>query len=209
MRGSLLGDVSLTEISKIVLDNWADELTVELQLHVGESGERATYEETLTFDRKTPSYLTEAALNFAKACQRMMQERLTHQGDVPCDTCVGSCCHIETGAVRMTKVDVDRLSKAYGYPWVVDHANFYDTASFTGYVAEMKMVDLDHPGADLPKGTHGCINSTRVGCSIYEFRPQVCRDYSPWDNCRGQEGSLYKEDLEKVAGKVKLRVVRA
>lgn len=205
-----LKDVELSDISSITLDNWEDTLTVEIGLRVGGS-QKATYTEKLSFDAKSPSWLTEAALRFAEAVRRMVNERTIEQGELPCDTCLGSCCHEQTGGVRLTHDDVARLDDHYGTDWVEAHVDMYSSPSFTGIVAEMKMVELtgfEDVHKEIASPLVGCINSTRAGCSIYEHRPQVCRDYSPWENCTGDPDSLFTEDPLKVDGKVRLPIVR-
>jgi Fe-S-cluster containining protein len=196
MRGFDLRGVSLTDIGTIELDSGEHTVSATLQIPIGDNDAFAEYEETLDFDEDTtPAYLAASARQFSDAVLRAIKERVFTSGKNPCETCTGACCGRKFSAVRVTQEDVDRLTAA-GHD-CSEFIEFYDTQSFTGYVGQFKLV----PWKD-DEDEQACPFLGDDGCQVYEERPLVCREYSPW-TC-----DLYEEDPEKVDGKVRLRVVK-
>lgn len=198
--------LDLTDITTIELNNDEDTCTVVLEPVVGPGGERASYEETISFSKDQPSArMKAAAREFALATLEYVRERGTQQQRMPCLTCVGACCTNKEGVVRVTDEDIGRLSVAFdGLKWLKEYVTLYEEKSWTGYVGQLNRGPIKPH--NFGGETEGCVFLTERGCSVYKYRPQICRDYSPW-NC----GDTYTEDSRKVAalkdGKYTLLVV--
>jgi len=164
---------------------------------MGDNEAFAEYSEVIDFDdEKVPAELAAAARQFADAMLRAVKQRVFTSGAYPCETCTSACCGRKFSQVRLTEHDIERLRGA-GID-LEGKLDVYDTKSFTGYTAQMRLVpwfgDEDE---------QACPFLEETGCSVYEHRPLVCREYSPW-TC-----DIYEEDERKVDGTVHLRVVRA
>lgn len=97
-----------------------------------------------------------------------------------CTNC-GKCCTQLGGNIQATADDLNRWEKEKRYD-ILKYAYVFDFG--------LRFADLwisPVTGAEL----HRCPfirkvkGSNKVKCEIYETRPQVCRDYQPW-----QPGSL-------------------
>lgn len=190
LRGYDLKRLELTDIEDVSLDLAEGTVTVTVQVPVHTDG-LAAYEESIDLDEPSvPGYLRHAALVWTQAVLRAVRERATEQRELPCATCTGACCGIVYKFIRLTAEDVERL-RAAGLV-SEDTVEFYeDGMSFSGHVGEIKLVQDE-------EGETRCPWLHPWGCGIYEHRPAICRDYSPWD-CE-----VHAEDPEKVAGHVKL-----
>lgn len=196
VRGFDLRNVSLTDFDTIELDSGEHTVTVSIQVPIGDNESFAEYSETLDFDDETtPGYLAAAAKQFGDAVLRAVKERVFTGGRNPCETCTGACCGRHFSQVRVTQADVDRLT-ARGID-VSEHVDFYDSQSFTGYVGQLQLVPWSHDEEQTC-----CPWLSDRGCEVYEDRPLVCREFSPW-TC-----DIYEEDPDKSDGKVRLRVVQ-
>ena len=95
----------------------------------------------------------------------------------------------------MLQEDIDRIQAGLG---TTDSVTLYAHVRWDGTVGELKKADIEFNGE-----THqACVHLRHNGCSIYEHRPRVCREYVAW-TCE-----IHVEDQEKVDGKVHLRVAR-
>ena len=163
----------ITDVNTITLDASENTATIELQLPVGDNDSYAQYEEMFDFDEDvTPAYLAVAAKQMAAAMVRAVQERVFTSGPVPCETCTGNCCGRQFSSVRVTGDDVARMRQA-GLD-TEKNITVYANDSFTGYVGEFALVtwkDTDETACPYLEDT---------GCSIYEHRPLICHEYSPW-----------------------------
>jgi Fe-S-cluster containining protein len=191
-----LRSTSLTDISEVKLDSSTNQCSVQIQVPINGGEAYALYEEVLDFDEhEIPGYLLDASRRMYEAALRAVRERVYTQREVPCATCTGNCCGRNFVSVRLTAADIERLQE------VVDIGKqvvMYEQSDFSGYVGEFQLVPWygDEEQA-------ACPNLTPEGCSIYEHRPLICREFSCWD-CE-----IYEEDPDKVAGKIKhkLKVV--
>ena len=196
VRGFDLRRIEATDIDTIELDAGEHTVTVSIQVPMGDNEAFAEYEEILDFDDETtPGYLAAAAKQFGDAVLRAVKERVFTSGRNPCETCTGACCGRQFSQVRVTQADVDRLT-ARGLD-VSEHIDFYESQSFTGYVGQLRLV----PWPPDEEQT-ACPFLGEDGCAVYQDRPLVCREFSPW-TCE-----FYEEDPEKTEGNVQLRVVR-
>lgn len=215
---TMLDKLELTDISSITLDSANDTLSIKFDVKFGPAGETAEYEEEIAFNKDTPKALRDAASQLAAVALTAVRSRVSRQGEVKCTTCTGACCY-KFSAVRLTPTDITMLRTQYGTHWVYEHVNFYAEVkeglgddlqtSWNGYIAEMKYVSAREAtevrnkafyewSATVGVDTQVCINLRADGCSIYETRPQVCRDFSSY-TC----GDTY----EREDGKVRLRVL--
>lgn len=186
--------VKVHDLSKIEIDYGDDNMTVTVALPISEHGDITEYEEVFQEDEKMPSALRHALRGLAEAAAAAVSSRAQRKGPVPCTTCRGSCCYAYT-SVRLTSQDVIDLRAAEirsGY-------TLYPQTSMSGYVGELRK----KPRTISGKREEGaCYFLRDSGCSIYEVRPTICREYSAW-SC----GDVYEEDKRKVDGKTRLRVL--
>jgi Fe-S-cluster containining protein len=181
----------LTDIESISLDPADDLVTVSFLVPVGEGEAMAEFD--LSFEVAEHPTLSTAALALARALLDCV--KLPQPDEYPCATCTGACCGRHFTAVRVTKEDLGRLPGT-------EHVRMYSSEVFSGYVGEL--IQVPYEGPDASEEELCCPYLTREGCSIYERRPTVCRDYSAW-TC-----DLHVEDPEKVAatsGKRKLPIL--
>lgn len=189
-----LSRLRLTDIESVKLDASEEQLIIEAQLPVHGGESYASYEETIDFSEQyVPDYLADACRAMYLATLRAIRERVLTKRDPPCATCTGACCGREFGRVQLTEEDLEMLR---GVVSLSKQVTMYERPTFTGHVGEFKQV----PWGDPDDNQTACPNLSASGCSIYEHRPRICREFSAWD-C-----DVYEEDPDKVAGKVHLRV---
>lgn len=208
-KGFDLRKTEATDISNITLDTVDDSLEVTMQIPVGDGEAFAEYEESFEV-RDGPAYVRQAAKALLDAVHRAVRERaMITDRDFPCATCTAACCGREFDAVRLTPEDIDRLHAAKLD--VEDCVDMYDEVSWAGYGGELVQVpyspsrvdawDEENPEEDTSLEETACIFLRKDGCSIYEHRPKVCREFSAW-TC-----DIYEEDETKIEGNVHLRVL--
>ena len=195
-RGFDLTKLLLSDLDEITLDVTEELVSVSVNLPVGNNEAYAEYQEVLDLDQ-TPDYLRRAAKEFTDACARAVRERQLLRRDLPCATCTGACCR--RSDIQLNASDVARLEAA-GID-VTESIDYYDAESCGGQVGEFELIQASvHFGEDAPDEVL-CPHLRPDGCSIYEHRPTICREYSAW-SCEA-----YEEDPEKREGHVSLRVV--
>lgn len=189
-RGYDLSTVKLTDIERIELEVDEEELTVNVLVPIGNNDAYADYEEVFDLgEDESPAYVKRAARDLVAAAARAVQERELVKGEPMCTTCTGACCRNST--IQLTQEDVDKMRT----DGVMEGVIMLESPTVAGHVAQFAEVEaFDGHGTSCP-------NLKADGCSIYEHRPSICREYSPWV-C-----SAYEEDPQKVDGKVRLRVV--
>lgn len=191
-----LSKVKLSDIDSITLENGDDTLTIKVMLPV-DDGTFSEYEETIELDEFAPEGLHWLARKFSEASLRALKERTMKKAPMPCKTCTGACCY-KYDEVRLTDEDVVKLSLLGKRGQ--DGYHLYSTGPrWTGYVGALNKKPLVLNGQKIETACHFL---RKDGCSIYEHRPTVCREYSPW-TC----GDTYEADPAKVGGKVRLRVL--
>lgn len=205
-----LTTVAKSDLSSVTLDSDANELSATFDLAVGKRGEVAEYTEVISM-ADAPEHLRVAASRFTDALMLAIREQAESNEEVRCTTCSGACC-FAFDEVRVTQFDVDRMVEAglaVEKHVVFDPALQPGAADWNGFVGAMKEVPITAhiSKSALELGLTGCVNLTPQGCSIYEHRPTVCREFSSY-TC----GDTYEEDQKKVSarknGKTTLRVVQ-
>lgn len=195
-RGFDLTKLLLSDLSEITLDVTEEMVAIGMNLPVGDNEAFAEYQEVLDLDQ-VPEYLRRAAKEFTSAAARAVRERQLLKKELPCATCTSACCR--RSDIQITASDVERMDAA-GID-VVDSIDYYDAEACGGQVGEFDLVPASlHFGEDAPDEVV-CPHLRPDGCSIYEHRPTICREYSAW-SCEA-----YEEDPEKREGRVGLRVV--
>jgi len=199
---NLLHTIRLDDIEEISITNPEMELSTTLSVSIGDHGESASYTD-VTEHKELPDYVQRAAADLASAVHRMIREKTHNPEALPCLTCTSSCCYTE-GEVRVNAFDLERLAKL-GRP-LEEIVNFrreyleWEGTDWAGFVGSMKErvvpADVDREAHDSDET--GCMMVGPKGCSIYEHRPTICRDYSPW-TC----GDTYNADPVKVAARLK------
>lgn len=206
---SWIKTVSKADISSIALDSDSNELTVVFDVSVGDRGEIAEYTEVIDMD-EAPPRLRAAASEFSDALVQTLRDVAASTEDVKCLTCTGSCCY-SFDSIRVTRADVERM--VAGGLVIENHVDLYDEFAegqedWSGNIGRMKerVVAPQISKKANAAGQTGCVNLTPQGCSIYEHRPTVCREFSSY-TC----DETYEEDQRKVQqrknGKMTLRVV--
>jgi Fe-S-cluster containining protein len=196
---SLLARATLSDIESIELDNGCDEVTIKLMVPVAD-GAYAEYEESLPLDDELKSSkLHRMAREFSTELLLAVQQRRAQDRPVPCTTCLGACCY-KYEEVRLTEEDVSRLVSGLGEKRAAEGYTRYQSGTrWTGYVASLTKKARSINGQQIATACHFLRGD---GCSIYEHRPTVCREYSAW-TCQ----DTYEADPAKVKGKVRLRVI--
>lgn len=191
-------ELTLTDIESITLENAEDSLTIKVLLPL-DDGSFSEYEETIPFDDFAPNGLHEIAKRFSVASLAALKARASKDRPVPCTTCMGACCY-KYDEVRLSDRDIANLQEALGEQEAFKGIKLYKTGErWTGYVGALKKAPREIAGQRIESA---CYYLRSDGCSIYEHRPAVCREYSAW-TC----GDTYEADPKKVAGKVRLRVI--
>ena len=184
--------IVVTDIDVVTLDPGENTVSIAMELPVGDRHGYASYEELIDLDESPPGYLEDAARRLMDAVVRAVREGEARRNPLPCSKCTGACCGIALQQIRLSHEDVERMQAA----GLATEATviIYDTATFSGHVGEFKLVEDEEGGATR------CPHLEPWGCSIYEHRPLICREYSPWD-C-----DLLDEDPDKASGLVQLGV---
>lgn len=89
----------------------------------------------------------------------------------------GNCCAIPGGVVRVTSAEIRQMARHLGLTEEAFRSRF-----------------LQADGATLRNGQgHRCVfldDGTTAACSIYEARPQQCRDWPFWSRLQTDAGLL-------------------
>jgi Fe-S-cluster containining protein len=192
-----LANLTLTDIESITLENSDDSLTIKVLLPL-DDGTFSEYEETIPFDDFAPNGLHEIAKRFSTAALSAVKARTMKDRPVPCETCTGACCY-KYDEVRLSSEDITMLHRAFGDDAMKGYTLYATGERWTGYVGALKKAPRKIGDQELDSA---CVYLRSDGCSIYENRPTVCREYSPW-TC----GDTYEADPKKLDGKVRLRVL--
>lgn len=191
-----LSGLKTTDIASITLDYQDDVVTTKVFVPVGVEGELAEYEESFGED-DLPSDVRAIALQLGVSLLEHMKKRTIVSGEVKCKTCRGACCYTYD-AVHLTPEDIKELLKWTKKP----REAFVDQLkkpTIAGHVGTLKKRPKVISGK---KEAGACVFLESTGCSIYEHRPTVCREYSAW-TCE----DVYEADKAKIGGKVRLRVL--
>lgn len=197
-RGFDLTEALLSDLDEINLDITEELVGISLNIPIGNNEAFAEYQEVIDLD-DAPDYLRFAAKAFTNAALQAVRERQMLRREVPCSTCTGACCR--NSDIQVTGSDVERMDAA-GIDVTEETLLYYKSESLGGHVAEFVMVPVSvHFGGSGPEDDVVCPHLRPDGCSIYEHRPTICREYSAW-TCEA-----YDADPQKREGHVALRVV--
>lgn len=177
-------DLKLENIKDIKLDSDTDAVTITFAFPVKGSSLFAEHAEVLTIDEGTPEYLRVAVKEFATASLRAVREGVA-EGGVRCSTCTGSCCR--NWPLHLTDYDI---RVCFNEDEMEAVERFKET-TWTGHAGRMRLVPWTNPVTGAEE--QACYFLDKKGaCSIYERRPQVCRDFSA-PHC----GNRYEHDPRK------------
>lgn len=186
---SQLSRISPKDVESISFDAEDEQLTVEFLVPIDGGMDHATFVSMHDCSGEDPAEahivsLLRQLLHEVSASVRTQKERQSTQ-PVPCETCTSACC--SNTVIRVLPEDIERLQAAE-----VDVSGIkrFATPTALGFVGMI----------DASEGS--CIYLTEQGCSVYNHRPTICREYSAW-TC-----SVYEEDPEKTAGRRRLLVVQ-
>lgn len=181
-----LSGIELTDISNVELDTADNSIEVTVQLPVGDNEGYANFEETIDLDDVELPYLEDAALKFMQAVRKAVAERAIKQAPFPCASCTGACCGKQLTDLGLTRQDVERLEAA----GLSEHYEIYDREEFSGRVGIILLLEDEKTGGTV------CPFLRDWGCSIYEIRPLICREFSAW------QCEIHDPDPEKIEGRV-------
>lgn len=192
-----LTKLALTDLDAVSVDFEEKTVEVTYTIPTGRHEDYATFTDSfdLSHDGDAPGYVIGALRGLTAALVRASGERAKYDTEVPCVTCKSSCCGIGFDEVAVTGQDYARMQEA-GLS-VETTVELFSQEDPTGHVGSLKLV----PWFGDPE-RHACVFLKPDGCSIYETRPLICREFSPW-TC-----DLYEKDEDKASGKHRLRVVR-
>jgi Fe-S-cluster containining protein len=162
----------LSDIESVTLNIHDNSMRVTLNVPVGQYEGYADYEEEFDLDVLKLGYVEDGARRLALAALRAIQERAMTKRPMPCDTCTAPCCGRELDDLRLTRDDLERLAEA-GID-LAGKVKMLEAETIGGSVATIALKDR----AD---GEQECVFlNAEHRCSIYEHRPRVCIEYSPW-----------------------------
>lgn len=186
-----------TDLVSAAISSDNETLSVEVLVPLDNGEIYASYEHEFDLeDPETPAEIRLATQQLAEATVRALNRRHM-RGEYPCATCTSKCCGREFAQVRVTQKCIDTMRGA-GLD-VETTIDTYDMETWDGYVGQFAQVPYKGPGAE--EGETCCPFLAADGCSIYDVRPLVCKEYSAW-TC-----DIYEPDPAKLDGKVHLRVV--
>ncbi len=182
----------LTDLESITLNIADNTVSISMQVPVGDYEAYADYEEVIDLDDVEAGYLEDGARRLATAALRAVRDRAYTNRRVPCETCTAPCCGKELDDLRLTREDVERLRNGTmidGKPIDLDATiKMLPAETIGGHVAMIVLTDTD-----TKYGTECVFLNSVARCTIYEFRPRICREFTAWD-CE-----LHEEDPKKVA----------
>ena len=197
--------IMLKDVDSLTIDVSSETVSVKYTVEHGD--DFAEMEEEMESD-KLSARLNRKIHTLLVSVLDEMNQKARSEEDIPCHTCIGACCTDSFSAVHLTREDIDRLVRSPNYQ--DGSVATFKLQSWTGYVGKLSRVTVAKavdPPTGLPAIREICVYLRSNGCAIYEDRPSICRQYSPW-HC----GEVYEEDPTKVAsrkkGRVTLRVVR-
>lgn len=198
LQGYDLTKLDATDVESVALDTEDHTVSVTMTIPVNHGENMADYTES--FDVEENSKIGVAATALVKAIVEDIRNRARKipETESICTTCTSKCCGREFGSVRVTQRDVERMKRG-GVDVSEETIEFYAHELFSGYVGEFKQVPYKGPEAEEDEKC--CPHLRRNGCSIYEHRPKICREYSSF-TC-----DIYQEDPEKKDGKIRLAVI--
>lgn len=191
-----LGKLRVSDLGVVEIDFQDDSVTAKAHVSVGPNGELAEFEEVFN-EKDMPPRVRHAVALLGVAIADALKTSKRRTGPVPCTTCRGACCYAYD-AVDLTDEDIHRIGTATKKP-ASSFAEMRKQPTISGFTATLKKTPRTISG-ELETGA--CIFLRSSGCSIYEHRPQICREYDAW-TC----GDTYEADDKKLAGKVRLRVL--
>jgi Fe-S-cluster containining protein len=103
-----------------------------------------------------------------------------------CSKCPAYCCSYDW--IVVTKRDIQRLARRFGLS--------YEQAEtkFTKFVKEYGNRVLRHRKDDHFKSTCQFLHPEKRGCTVYEHRPAICREYPDSRRCRYYEFLQWERD---------------
>lgn len=195
LRGFDLTTVKATDIDGVEYDVEEKVISITYTLPTGRGEDFCEFVDTFSLghDGDAPGYLVGAMRTLNTALLRATMERAKYDGEMPCVTCKGMCC-VAFDEIEVNEHDYERLREA-GIN-LEDTVALYEQTSPTGHVGTLIKIPWYKDDTKT-----ACVNLTPDGCCIYEVRPLICREYSPW-TC-----DIHEPDEDKTSGKHKLRVV--
>jgi Fe-S-cluster containining protein len=184
----------LSQIDEIKINFQDDTIEVSVFVEAGTKGELAIYNETLQ-DKDLPQAIRDHAQHLGKLLLQELGKR--RERPAPCTTCRGACCY-SYEEVHVTGADLRRMAAA-GIDPDDKVVKLFERETLSGFAGVLRQKPRKISGK---KEDGACVFLRDDGCSIYDHRPDVCREYDAF-TC-----DTFGEDRKKVEGKVKLRVLQ-
>jgi Fe-S-cluster containining protein len=199
-RFDLLKRVELTDIESIHMDSDEDSVTATFRLPVGVDGETAEYVEVIQFGRNTPDRLRHAAKELAEALLDYVRTRQVNVGESPCVTCTGACCGRVYSEVHVTVKDLERMGPELTERGVARYKD--GETSWTGYTGVLRRKVWVGEGVASVEGEDpqmACmfLDPGTSTCTIYDRRPDVCRNYTGYGCGEYEEASGHLVTLRR------------
>lgn len=201
LRGFDLTTVRPTDIDGVEYNVEEKTLTITYTLPTGRGEDFCEFVDTFSLGHggDAPGYVIGAMRTLNAALLRATMERAKYDGELPCATCKGMCC-VSYDEIEVNEQDYERMREA-GLN-LEEAVALYEQTSPTGHVGTMiKVPWYKVMGEDGNATKTSCTFLKPDGCSIYEVRPLICREFSAW-TC-----DIHEADVDKTRGKYKLRVV--
>lgn len=196
-----LTKISSADIGGVEIDTTDQVIRVKLERHLGTG--LVEYVEALPIDNEITNAallrVRDAARNLFVQIEIAVKSRAIEQGEMPCATCTGACCR--TWSVLVTPSDLRRINMLAGDKLAKKLVDEFGSPDVNGNVARMRKVPWKNPmdGAN----EMACAGLAKDGtCGIYEMRPTICREFSPW-------GCDTKEEWVNVPKKRRLKVLQS
>jgi Fe-S-cluster containining protein len=197
-----LRKITAADIGGVEVDSTEQVVRVKLERHLGTGLEE--YVESLPIDNEVTNAallrVREAARHLYTQIEIAVKSRAIEQGEMPCATCTGACCR--SWSVLVTPSDLRRIELAVGSESKVrKYVEEFGSADVNGNVARMRKVRWKNPMDGSIE--MACAGLAKDGtCGIYEMRPTICREFSPW-------GCDTKEEWLNVPKKRRLKVLQS
>jgi len=149
-----------------------------LRFSIAREGQDAHYYVEYEKNQAVTERVRHLLMTIAKSDNEALIDALWHIS-APCFKC-GECC--KSYRVEVTPMDVDRMASHFHMTNDAFRKKYLNPPAFSWNEGNAILAKIDSPPLDEHFNYSGCIFLRRMGsnaayCSIYEARPDVCREY--------------------------------
>ncbi len=162
-------------------------LNITYNLPIPGFDSRAEIEETFYLNRSKNASIREAVNTLYAEIEKAIRSGRNVQGN-PCSTCTSRCCSQFHDSIVVTHADFERVSRYFP-----NESDEWVRENFITIKADDPVL-FGRTKSKRYQGEEVCIffDIDKRNCGIHPVKPQVCRDYSPY-NCQ-----LFESDDVKV-----------